>query len=131
MRRSFVVVAVVCCAGLVNVACAAHRVELQDVPSEAFVGHATADATGTWFAPCGSAPGAARLWVTFTGASVQQAEHAKASGLLTPGQPTFVRWNAARTDGRDIGPGGPALLVRDIVEVRAPRADDCPGAADD
>jgi hypothetical protein len=123
-RHSFLVV--VCCfLGLVSGACAAHHLELQDLPSEPLAGHVTADAAGTWFTPCGSAPEAARWWVTLTGASVQQMERAKSSGLLAAGGRTFVRWSAARTDGRHIGPGGPALLVRDITEVRAAGANDC------
>jgi hypothetical protein len=89
-----------------------------------FSGHVTTSESGTWFTPCGSAPESAKWWVTYTGTSLEQAARAKASGLLGTDR-TFVRWSAARTDERRIGPGGPALLVRDIVEVRAPRADDC------
>jgi hypothetical protein len=129
MSRSQFGIALACSAGLLLGACAAHRVELQDVPSDTYAGHATADATGTWFTPCGTAPNGPRWWVTFTGASVQKAEQAKGSGLLTAGQRTFVRWSGARTDERHIGPGGPALLVRDILEVRAPGPDDCRAAA--
>ena len=71
---------------------------------------------------------AQKFWVTFTGASVQQAESAKTSKFFTPdGGPTFVRWRASRTDGGQVGPGGPALLVREILESRVPRADDCTG----
>jgi hypothetical protein len=129
MPRCHFLVALACCVGLLSGACAAHRVELQDMPSETFAGHATADATSTWFTPCGTAPGAAKWWITFTGASVSQVERAKGSGLLAAGQRTFVRWSGARTDERHIGPGGPALLVRDILEVRAAGPDDCRGTA--
>ena len=86
-----------------------------------------AAADGTWFTPCATAPGGAKWWVTFTGASVQQADGAKASGLLATGERAFARLSAARTDEQRVGPGGPALLVRDILEIRAARHDDCAG----
>lgn len=82
-------VAFVCGVGLVSGVRAAHEVQLQDMPSETFAGHATADATGTWFTPCVTAPDAAKWWITLTGASVQQAERAKGSHCIlevrTPG----------------------------------------------
>lgn len=109
-------------------ACAAHQADVQSLPSETFSGHVTTSESGAWFTPCGSAPESPKWWVTYIGTSVEQAARAKASGLLGS-ERTFVRWSAARTDERRVGPGGPALLVRDILEVRAPRADDCTGIA--
>jgi hypothetical protein len=46
-------------------------------------------------------------------------------GLLAMNERAFGHWRAFRTDERLVGPGGPALLVRDIFEIRAPREDDC------
>lgn len=117
-------------AGVLCGACAAHRVDTSRLSEEAFSGHVTTSTSGTWFTPCGPASDSPKLWVTFTGASVQQAQSARASALLSPdGGPTFVRWRASRTDEAHAGPGGPALLVREILETRAPRADDCTGPA--
>ncbi len=105
---------------LLAAGCAARPVERQNLPSELLSGHVTASTTGTWYTPCAAAADASRMWVTFTGDSVQQAERARASGLLANGTPAFVRLTASRT-------GGSALVVRDIAEIRAPRADDCAG----
>jgi hypothetical protein len=106
-------------------ACAARQGELPPLAVEPFSGHVTTTPDGTWFVPCGSAAGSQRWWVTFVDASVRQAADAKKAGFLTINQRTFVRWRASRTDERLTGPGGPALLVRDIFEIRAPSANDC------
>lgn len=108
----------------VVVSCAARQGEPSQLPVEPFAGHVTMTATGTWFTPCGSAD-SVRWWVTYVDASVRQSEEAKKKGLLAPNQRMFVRWRASRTDDRLVGPGGPALLVRDIFEIRAPRSNDC------
>jgi invasion protein IalB len=122
-RRYLLQTAAVCAVTLIA-GCAAHEVNTQKTPAEPFSGHVSVSADGgAWFTRCGDAAGS-KLWVTFTEKSVEQAQRAKAAGLLGS-DPTFVRWMASRTDGRQVGPGGPALLVRDIAEVRAPRADDC------
>ena len=62
---------------------------------------------------------------------MKQVADAKAAGLLRDNERTFVRWRASRTDEKLVGPGGPALLVRDIFEVRAAASSDCsrPAAA--
>jgi hypothetical protein len=112
------------CFLLLTWACATHRADVAQLPIETFSGHVTMTPKGTWFTPCGSA-GTARWWVTYVDAAVAQAENAKASGRLTSGERLFVRWRASRTDERLAGPGGPALLVRDIFELRAARSADC------
>ena len=109
---------------LVAVACATGSAGVVQLSVEPFSGHVTTTESGTWFTPCGSAD-SVRWWVTFVDASVRQAEQAKKSGQLANNQRAFVRWRASRTDDRVAGPGGPALLVRDIFEIRAPRASDC------
>jgi hypothetical protein len=105
-------------------ACASRQVDTNRLPVEPFVGHVTTTDDGSWFTPCGAAA-TERWWVTYVDTSVRQARDAKAKGLLAPGQRTFVRWRASRTDERLVGPGGPALLVRDIFEIRAPADGDC------
>lgn len=102
--------------------CAAHQ-SPQTTPSEVFAGHIAVTPNGAWFTPCGD-PATSKWWVTFTEVSVAQAERAKGGGLLGAA-PTFVRWRAVRTNESQVGPGGPALLVREILEVRAPAANDC------
>lgn len=106
-------------------ACVARQTDVAQLPVEPFSGHVTTTPTGTWFVPCGSPDDSSRWWVTYVDASVQQAKAAKGKGLLAIDQRTFVRWRASRTDGRLVGPGGPALLVRDIFEIRASTTDDC------
>ena len=109
-------------------ACAGRPGDTTSLPVEPFAGHVTMTPTGTWFVPCGAAEGAPRWWVTWVDASVRQAEDAKESGLLAMNERAFVRWRASRTDERLVGPGGPALLVRDIFEIRAPGPNDCAAA---
>ena len=110
---------------LMLAACAAHQSEMPKLTVEAFSGHVTTTSKGSWFTPCGSTEESARWSVTFVDAAVKQANDAKSSGLLGAGRRTFVRWRASRTDERLVGPGGPDLLVRDIFEIRAPKANDC------
>lgn len=121
---SFVKICLALSLALICAGCAARQVDTSRLPVEAFVGHVLTTGDGSWFTPCGSAEGV-RWWVTYVDTAVRQAREAKATGLLTPGQRAFVRWRASRTDERLVGPGGPALLVRDIFEIRAPTADDC------
>jgi len=118
MRRIHILAVCVLLAG----ACASHRPDVPQLTVETFSGHVTTNPEGTWFTPCGSAD--APWWVTYVDASVRQAQEAKTAGLLA-GKRTFVRWRASRTDGRLAGPGGPALLVRDIFEVRGATSNDC------
>jgi hypothetical protein len=63
--------------------------------------------------------------VTYVDKAVRQAADARTAGLLGDNERTFVRWRASRTDEKLVGPGGPALLVRDIFEVREPSSSDC------
>jgi hypothetical protein len=106
-------------------ACAGRQGDTLSLPVEPFTGHVTVMETGTWFVPCGAVADAPPLWVTWVDGAVRQMEDARKAGLLASNERAFVRWRASRTDGRLVGPGGPALLVRDIFEIRAPRANDC------
>ena len=100
--------------------CAATQADVASLPTEPFSGHVVRTANGTWFTPCGAAE-SVRWWVTYVDASVRQAKTATDNGQLPLDQRAFVRWRASRTDDRLVGPGGPALLVRDIFEIRSPR----------
>lgn len=107
-------------------ACATGGTDLGSLPVQEFAGHLVYGEEASWFMPCtGAAPGE-QWWVTYTDRSVAQIRTAAAEGNAVPGERVFVRWRAARTDGRVVGPGGPALLVRDILELRPPAAADCP-----
>lgn len=105
--------------------CAARTTGAAALPDREFVGHLLATERGNWFLPCAAEPDVPRLWVTFVDRAVTQIETARSDGLALVGDTAFVRWRAAPTDERMVGPGGPALLVREIAEVRAPRRDDC------
>ena len=122
MSRRFI--APLCSLVILTAACAARDAGLMSLPVEPFTGHVTTTATGSWFVACGSSEGS-RWWVTFVDASVRQAEEARNKGLLATGQRAFVRWRASRTDDKVVGPGGPALLVRDIFEIRPAKPGDC------
>ena len=116
-------------AGVLLSGCAGRPADTMSLPIEPFSGHVTTTPTGTWFVSCDAAANASPWWVTWVDASVRQVEDAKKAGLLGTDERMFVRWRASRTDGRLVGPGGPALLVRDIFEIRPPRANDCRGPA--
>lgn len=91
-------------------------------------GHYTRGAAGSWFTPCGAAVGDSAWWVTATGGSGAQLEAAKAAGRLVDGTPSYVHWRAVLTRTGEVGPrgrGAPALLVRDVLEVRARTSGDC------
>jgi hypothetical protein len=104
--------------------CATRQPEPMNLPVEPFAGHVITTPKGVWFTPCGT-DASTRWWVTYVDKAVRQAADAKTAGLLRENERTFVRWRASRTDEKLVGPGGPALLVRDIFEVRAPSASDC------
>jgi hypothetical protein len=104
--------------------CAARYPSPAELPSEQFSGHLTRSGDGYWFQRC-NAPADSLWWVTFVGESVNQLERRRERGAWTPGQRAFVRWDAALTDERHVGPGGPALLVRNIIDIRAASAADC------
>ena len=111
-----------CALAILTAACAAHQGQMPQLTVEPFAGHVTTTANGTWFVACGSSD---RWWVTYVDASVRQSAEARKAGHLANNQRAFVRWRASRTDEKVVGPGGPALLVRDIFEIRAPKAGDC------
>lgn len=98
--------------------------DTSSLPVAEYAGHLVTQEQGNWFEPCG-APAGERWWVTFTERSVPQIAEARARGVATADVRAFVRWRAARTDERHVGPGGPALLVREVLEVRAAEDADC------
>lgn len=104
--------------------CATHVPMAADLPAREFVGHVTMAENGNWFSPCETS-GHARWWVTLTDDAVAQFARAREQGMVVAGEPSFVRWTAALTDDRHVGPGGPALLVRSIAEIRPARTNDC------
>ena len=105
--------------------CAARTTGAAALPDREFAGHLLTMDKGNWFRPCESESYRSLLWVTFTDASVGQIEAVRSDGIAVAGDTAFVRWRAALTDERMVGPGGPALLVRHIVEVRPAGKDDC------
>lgn len=109
---------------LVTLGACAGGMEITQLPVEPFAGHVLTTAKGSWFTPCG-AEGGTRWWVTYVDDAVRQVREAKSSGAFADNERTFVRWRASRTDEKVVGPGGPALLVRDIFEIRPPGDDDC------
>lgn len=120
-------------AGCLAVAgCAANGTSFADLPTQQVAGHFVSGPGESWFTPCSASPGDASWWVTVTGRAAEQVGQARAAGELVAGQRYFVRWDAAvATDGRigPRGPGAPALLVREVLELRAASADDCAGRA--
>jgi len=90
---------------------------------EEYAGEYTRGPEGSWFHPC-SAPAGDRLWVTFMGLGAEEARRLAASGLLVE-VPTFVRWRAERAPDGRVGPGGPALLVYEILDARPADQGDC------
>lgn len=111
-------------AALGGAACAASVPDTSSLPVAEYAGHLVTEERASWFEPCG-APAGERWWVTFTDRSVPQIAAARAGGVATAEARAFVRWRAARTDERHVGPGGPALLVREVLEVRAAADGDC------
>lgn len=109
--------------------CTARTTGAAALPDREFAGHLLTTETGSWFRPCRAEPAASPLWVTFTDESVRQIEAVRANGVALVGDTAFVRWRAAPTDERMVGPGGPALLVRHITDVRPAREGDCRGDA--
>jgi hypothetical protein len=108
--------------------CATQKASLADLPVQEYAGHFTSGPGESWFRPCSAAPGDRPWWVTFTERSVAQADEARAAGRLAPGTSYYVRWRAAVTTGGEVGPQGPgvpALLVRELLDLRPAGADDC------
>lgn len=107
-------------------ACARYQSGIDDLPVAEFTGHFTVSDRSSWFVPCAASDSTpASHWVTLVGDAVGQVRAARAAGQLTDGEPSVVRWWASVTDERHAGPGGPALLVRRVVEIRPASAADC------
>lgn len=110
-------------------ACAPQAPSLGELPASEMAGHYTGGTIGeSWFRPCGASPADSASWVTFTGDAVAQVERARSSGRLVPGTRYFVRWTAAVTTSGQVGPRGPgvpAYLVRNVLELRPPTDTDC------
>ena len=108
--------------------CAGNHPDLSSLPARELSGHFTASEGASWFLSCGAAPSDSSWWVTFTGRSVAQMDSIRSAGVLRPGDRSFVRWRAAVTERGEVGPRGPgvpALLVREILELRAAAPGDC------
>lgn len=95
------------------------------LPVREYVGHYTQGTGGSWFVPCPGTDSTPRWWVTLTGRAVEQYSAARADGRAVADTPSFVRIRAAATDERHVGPGGPALLVREVSQLRPAEAGDC------
>lgn len=118
-------------AGLALIGCGTGRVSLSDPPARELAGHFVSTPKENWFTPCNASPGDGAWWATVTGGAVQSIDAARAAGRLEPGRNYFVRWNAVVvTDGRvgPRGPGQPALLVREVLELREATETDCSAA---
>ncbi len=112
--------------------CAAGRPSLAALPVREYRGQYTSASSASWFRPCGATRADSAWWVSLEGRADRQLDRARASQGLAPGTPVYVRWCAARSDGSalDLGPrpGAPALLVREVLEVRPATPDACAGA---
>lgn len=100
---------------------------LQQQPAREFRGHYTVG-NGSWFVPCGAPAADGAWWVTVTGLAASQTDRARRDGQLPANTPTFVRWRGVETSSGEVGPRGPgkpALLIREVVELRPRRDDDC------
>lgn len=83
-------------------------------------------ASGSWFRPCGAAATDSSWWVTITGAAVAQVDSARRAKPITPATRLFVQWRGVATRSGVVGPpGGTALLVRELLSLRAPSDGDC------
>lgn len=110
--------------------CAMHGTSLATLPAEEWRGHYAASDKASWFRPCGAVASDSSWWVTITGDAVEQMSRARLSGQFRQGVEYFVRWNAAKTTSGEVGPRGPgkpALLVRNVLELRAASDSDCAG----
>lgn len=129
ISRSLSILSGVAAVVLGTAGCAARQSSLDVLNAQAPVeyrGHYTRDDAGSWFRPCGSAASDSAWWVTVTDTAVGQLERARQAGRFVEGRPSFVRWRAVLTRGGEVGPrGATALLVREILVVRAPSPDDC------
>ncbi|HEY0970334.1 MAG TPA: hypothetical protein VGE02_05090 [Gemmatimonadales bacterium] len=113
---------------MATTACAGRRPDLGQLPTRDVSGHYTGGRGGSWFRPCGIASTDSAWWVTFTDRAVVQRDSLRSVGALPDGERRFVRWLGAVTEGGEVGPrgrGAPALLVREILDVRPPSSGDC------
>jgi hypothetical protein len=121
-----------CAAALALSGCSIHRGVAANPPPQELSGFYTSGPGASWFRPCGAAASDPSWWVTFTGASVAEADAARQAGKIAPGKRVFVRLLATTTlDGR-VGPQGkgtPAVLVDRLLEAREATDADCPAAA--
>lgn len=122
VARAFLIAAVITAPAT---GCTARMTGVAALPDRQYAGHLLTTKTGSWFRSCSAEPASSPLWVTFTGESVQQIHAARADGVALVGDTAFVRWRAAPTDERMVGPGGPALLVRRIDDARPAAEGDC------
>jgi hypothetical protein len=111
--------------GLLAGGCETDQKHLDSLPSQEFTGYYSEGVGRSWFRPADAPVDGPAWWVTFTGQAVYQVQQAREAGKLLAGQPYFVRWQAAITKGGEIGPRGkgePALLVREILELKPAEA---------
>ena len=119
-RRHFVPLVFV----LLAAGCAGTHREADDLPSIELAGTFTQAEGASWLEPCGAPPDDPKVWITFTGVAVEQAERAKSDGRLAPNRTVFLRVKGVRSSS--VGPNGNGFLVREVVELRPPEPKDCP-----
>lgn len=101
---------------------------MESLPVRELRGHFTSGPGASWFRPCGATAADAAWWVTVTDRAVGQVAAARDERRLRDGIEVYVRWRAAVTTGGEVGPrgeGAPALLVREVLELRTAGAEDC------
>lgn len=127
-KRRFASPGLCLAAAVVLGGCAIQRALQSDLPVRELAGHYISGKGDSWFRPCDAVAGDPSWWVTVTGRAVDQMERARSAGQFVPGERYFVRWRAAVTTEGKIGPQGqgvPALLVRELLELRAGTEADC------
>lgn len=131
--RSRHVVALLIAVALVAARCAAKQLLPPEPPPQEIAGYYTQGEQSSWFEPCTppaeDSSGGSMWWVTFRGESAAQFDEARATGTLVSGERYFVRFMAATTTSGQVGPQGagvPALVVKQILEIRRAGAGDCP-----
>jgi hypothetical protein len=120
-RRHFVPLVLV----LLAAGCAGTHQDVDTLPSIELAGTFTQAEGASWLEPCGAPPDDPKVWITFTGGAVEQAERATSDGRLAPNRPVFLRVKGVRSSS--VGPNGNGFLVREIVELRPAGAQDCAG----
>lgn len=128
-RGAFLVIVV---AATFFTGCAAQQQFFSPPPAKEISGHYTQGENSGWFEPCEPGVENSMWWVTFTGSSAAQFDQARAANQLVSGERYFVRFKAAVTKDGEVGPQGPgvpALLVSEILEIRPATDGDCPPPA--